>query len=65
MAEDDWSAGTFDGAAAAQAARVAGLTPDQRMALLEDLLQVAADSGALQAAREAKQRAIDALWARG
>ncbi len=63
MAEDEWAAGTFAGAADAQARAVADLTPTERVLLLEQLLELAAASGALQRSREAKQREIDALWA--
>jgi hypothetical protein len=60
--QDGWSAATFEGAAMAQAERVAALTPTERVALLEQLLELAIASGALQRAREEKQRALDLLW---
>ena len=62
MAEDLWERATFAGTEQAQAAVIAALTPDERLALLSDLLAVAEASGALQRAREDKQRRIDALW---
>jgi uncharacterized tellurite resistance protein B-like protein len=63
MSDDDWSRGTFRGAEEAQALIVANLTPDARVALLEQLLEVAIASGALQRARDDKQHALDELWA--
>jgi hypothetical protein len=64
--EDAWTAATFDGAAGAQAEKVAALTATERVELLEQLLELAAASGALQRARDEKQRALDLLWtARG
>lgn len=51
------------GTAAGPVQVIAALTPDQRLALLEEQLAIAASSGALQRAREQKQAAIDAMWA--
>lgn len=63
MSDDEaWAAATFHGTAAAQGDRIAALTATQRVALLEQLLEIAAASGALQRAREEKQRALDLLW---
>lgn len=60
--EDPWSAATFDGAMAAQAAAVADLTPAERLEVLESLLELATASGALRRSRAEKQRALDAQW---
>lgn len=62
MNDDVWSRATFAGTEAAQAEVIAGLTADARLALLEQLLDVAMASGALKHAREDKQRRIDELW---
>lgn len=62
MAADDWARTTFAGTEKAQAQLVAELTPDARLELLEQLLEIAEASGALQRAREEKQQAIDAAW---
>ena len=62
MAADGWDRATFAGTEKAQAQVIATLTPAARVALLEQLLEVARASGALQRAREQKQRALDALW---
>jgi hypothetical protein len=56
--DDGWERGTFAGTEGAR------LTPDERLVLLEGLLEIAEASGALQRARDDKQREIDALWAR-
>lgn len=63
MTADDWARTTFAGAEQAQAQLAAELTPDARLELLEQLLEIAEASGALRRAREAKQEAIDAGWA--
>jgi uncharacterized tellurite resistance protein B-like protein len=63
--DDLWSRTTFAGTEQAQADVVAELTPDERLALLEQLLDIALESGALQRSRVAKQRAIDKLWTTG
>lgn len=63
--DDPWAAATFAGASAAQAGVAANLTPTQRVALLEELLQLAIASGSLQRARRAKQAEIDEVWATG
>ncbi|MGQ0464072.1 MAG: hypothetical protein ACT4QG_02010 [Sporichthyaceae bacterium] len=65
MAEGRWDAATFAGASTAQAEAIAKLTPDQRIELLEELLEIAAASGALERARRAKQAQIDTAWAAG
>lgn len=62
MTAAPWSRATFAGTERAQTDLIAELTPDERMTLLEQLLEVAAASGALQRAREDKQRAIDRAW---
>ncbi|HEX3611748.1 MAG TPA: hypothetical protein VHU88_08695 [Sporichthyaceae bacterium] len=62
MTEPTWEAATFEGAAEAQAAAVAALTPTQRVELLEQLLEIALTSGALQRSRQQKQLALDQLW---
>jgi uncharacterized tellurite resistance protein B-like protein len=59
---EDWTRTTFAGTEQAQAQVVADLTPDARLELLEQLLEIAEASGALRRAREDKQRAIDELW---
>lgn len=63
MNADPWGRATFAGTERAQADLIAELTPDERVALLEELLEVAQASGALQRSREDKQRAIDLAWA--
>lgn len=62
MSDDVWDRASFDGTQAGQARVLAALTPDERVELLEELLELAQASGALQSARAAKQRALDALW---
>jgi uncharacterized tellurite resistance protein B-like protein len=64
MGDDRWDAATFAGARDAHEDAVSHLTPEARVALLEQLLEVAVASGALHRARDAKQRALDELWAR-
>ena len=65
MSDDGgWERGTFTGTEGAQRDLLARLTPDERLVLLEGLLEIAEASGALQRARDDKQREIDALWAR-
>jgi hypothetical protein len=64
MSDDGWDAATFAGARDAHNRALADLTPEARVAVLEQLLEVAAASGALQRARDEKQRALDELWAR-
>jgi hypothetical protein len=63
LSDDRWQEATFAGTEAAQARRLAALTPDARLALLEQLLELAEASGALRRAREDKQRTLDQLWA--
>lgn len=63
MTNDPWRRATFVGTELAQAEAIADLTPDERVALLEELLKIAEASGALQRAREEKQRQIDEAWA--
>ena len=63
MSDDPWARGTFVGTERAQAAQQATLSPEERVALLEQLLEVALESGALRRSREDKQRALDLLWA--
>ena len=63
MSADPWNRATFAGTEQAQAEVVADLTADERLALLEQLLDIAEASGALQRSREAKQRVLDELWA--
>lgn len=63
MSPDLWSRATFSGTEQAQADVIAALSVDDRLALLEQLLEIAEASGALQQSREAKQRALDELWA--
>lgn len=62
MATDAWGRATFAGTSRAQADRVSRLSADERLALLEQLLALAADTGALQRSRAEKQAAIDRLW---
>jgi len=59
---DCWERATFAGTERAQAEIIADLSADERVALLEQLLEIAESSGALQQAREQKQRALDAVW---
>ena len=62
MADESWTAASFAGAAAAQADVVAALSPTERIRLLEQLIELATASSALQRSRADKQRAIGALW---
>ncbi|GAC1441873.1 MAG: hypothetical protein NVSMB55_10850 [Mycobacteriales bacterium] len=62
MTADDWARTTFAGTEQAQAQIVADLTPDARLELLEQLLEIAEASGALRLAREAKQQTVNDLW---
>lgn len=59
---DEWAVGTFDGLERVRARELAGLTPQQRLAWLEEAQELAHASGALARSREAKQREIDVLW---
>jgi hypothetical protein len=63
MSDDVWDRATFAGTEQAQAQVIADLSVDERLALLEQLLEIAEQSGALARARQAKQAEIDALWA--
>ncbi|GAC1611969.1 MAG: hypothetical protein NVS3B26_30190 [Mycobacteriales bacterium] len=63
MTAGDWARTTFAGTEHAQARVAADLTPDARLELLEQLLEIAEASGALRRAREDKQREINDLWA--
>jgi uncharacterized tellurite resistance protein B-like protein len=63
VSADPWSRATFAGTEQAQADVIADLTADERLALLEQLLEIAEASGALQRAREDKQRQLDEAWA--
>lgn len=65
VSPDPWTRATFSGTERAQADVIAALSVDERLALLEQLVELAAASGALQRAREDKQRALDELWAAG
>lgn len=65
MSDSAWERTTFAGTERAQAAVVRGLTPDERVRLLEELLEVAAAGGALERARRDKQDRLDAVWRRG
>lgn len=65
MTDDPWSSATFAGTERAQADVVAALSVDERLRLLEELLELAEASGALGLAREAKQRRLDMLWGTG
>lgn len=60
---EDWARTTFAGTEQAQAQIVAELTPDARLELLEQLLEIAEASGALRLARETKQETLNDLWA--
>ena len=65
MSDDVWKRATFAGTEQAQAEVIADLSVDERLALLEQLLDVAERSGALAHARKTKQAEIDALWSAG
>jgi hypothetical protein len=65
MSDTDWTLGTFEGVRRDQARRAATSTVAQRLAWLEDVLQLALSSGALQRERQLKQRAIDEAWGSG
>ena len=62
MTAEDWERTTFAGTERAQARIMAELTPDERLRLLEQLLELAEASGALRRARDEKQNLIDAMW---
>jgi hypothetical protein len=62
---DTWGEATFAGKAAAQRQRLARLTPEQRLAWLEDALIEAERTGALTKARQRKQDALISEWERG
>lgn len=61
----DWAGASFAGAAQAQAPRIRALSPQARMELLEELLELAEASGALERTRRDRQLAADAQWAGG
>ena len=63
MSDEGWDAATFAGAREAHDRAVSDLTAEARVAMLEQLVEVAVASGALQRARDEKQRALDELWA--
>lgn len=62
MSGEDWSRETYAGTEAAQARVIAALTPDERLALLQELLALTEASSALQRSREDKQRELNAQW---
>lgn len=59
---DGWEVGTYAGLERVRARELARLTPQQRLAWLEEAQELAHASGALSRSRAAKQRAIDTLW---
>lgn len=61
--EEDWSAGTFEGLVDAQRRTIAGWTPLQRLEWLEEAIDLALASGALERVFAEKQRLIDEAWA--
>lgn len=63
MTGADWDSVTFEGARRATAARVAAAPPEQRLAWLEEALELASASGALARIRRQRQADIDERWA--
>jgi len=61
--DNSWDAATFDGARRAQMAAIAQTTPTQRMEWLEQALNLALLSGAVERDRTRRQMDIDAAWA--
>jgi hypothetical protein len=61
---DGWEEATYAGKAVAQRRRLAGLTPEQRLAWLEDALIDAERIGVLTKARQHKQRDLINRWER-
>ena len=62
---DVWKEATYAGKAVAQRQRLASLTPEQRLAWLEDALIDAERSGVLTKARQRKQLDVVSGWERG
>ena len=62
MPGTDWSFATFDGARAAQAERMRSLTSDERLAWLDEVLELALQAGTLERVRRERQRAVDQAW---
>lgn len=63
MTDFDWEQTTFDGVRRRQGRALAAASPAARLAVLEELLEIAEASGALASARKAKQRSVDDVWA--
>ncbi|MDX6200342.1 MAG: hypothetical protein QOJ79_3493 [Actinomycetota bacterium] len=62
---DEWAGATYAGNQRAQRRRQAALTPQQRLAWLEEALTYAARSGGLARVRQRKQRDVLEAWHRG
>jgi hypothetical protein len=60
---DPWEEGTFEGLERAQRRRVAGWSPEERLAWLEDAVSDLSERGLLVALREHKQRELLEAWA--
>jgi hypothetical protein len=61
---DAWDEATYVGKARAQRRRFASLTPEQRLAWLEDALIEAERTGVLARVRQRKQRDVVQAWER-
>jgi hypothetical protein len=64
MSGDPWAEATFEGLERAQRRRVAGWTPLERLAWLEDAVSELHARGLLVEWRERKQREVLAAWER-
>ncbi|MDP3713215.1 MAG: hypothetical protein Q8R60_12125 [Mycobacteriales bacterium] len=60
---DGWEAATFEGAVTAQRLALAALTPQERLAWLDDAVHAVAAQGALSALRERERRCALEAWA--
>ena len=65
MTEPRWEGATFAGTEQALRERVAGWTPPERLAWLEQRLAEMHRDGLLEDVRRRRQEAADALWAAG
>lgn len=65
MTADPWEEATFEGHARAQRARAAALTPQVRLAMVEQAVRDADRVGRLRQWRERKQREVMEAWEAG
>lgn len=59
MTVGDWS---VEGVERARRRRFAGLAPEERLAIAEELLELAVPTGGLGRLRARRQREVDRLW---